>query len=174
MNTKPIYTASSFYEFLRVIFFCSLLIIGFFLLLLVYNENPVVIFILLITDVLFFLTMEYRQISIYEDRIVIKRISIFSTIFNSKGAIYYFKDLREAELPKPESIKELIAEALVIGLVSLISKRSNTTDDERLSFYLELKDGKSIPVYTRFGNYEVKKVVDLINLQIEEGKWKQF
>jgi|GEM_PF-6392204 len=173
MNTKPIYTASSFYEFLRVIFFCALLIIGFFLLLLVYNENPLVILILLIADVLFFLTMEYRQISIYEDRIVIKRISIFSMVFNPKGAIYYFKELREAELPKPDSVKDLIGAALVVGLVSLISKRSNTTDDEHLSFYLELKDGKSIPVYTRFGSYEVKKIVDLINLQIAGEKWKQ-
>ena len=174
MNTKPIYTASSFYEFLRVIFFCALLIIGFFLLLLVYNENPVVILILLIADVLFFLTMEYRQISIYEDRIVKKRISIFSIVFNSKGAIYYFKDIKEVELPKPDSVKDLIGAALVVGLVSLISERRERTDDERLSFYFELKDGKSIPVYTRFGNYEVKKIIDLINLQIVEEKWKQF
>lgn len=43
MNRKPIYTAFSFYEFVKVIFSWTLLAIGFFLLLSVYNENRVLI-----------------------------------------------------------------------------------------------------------------------------------
>ena len=169
MNKKPIYTTFSFYEFLRVIFFGAIFIIGFFVLLSVYDENPAVILVLMIIDVLFIFFMGYKQISLYEDRVVMINLSIFSSIFNSKGSVYYFKDIKAAEFPPPASNDEVAATAVIGAFLRMVSKRRNAvSDDDQLSFYLEMKDGNSISVYTRFENYKIKRIVELINSQIEK------
>lgn len=73
-----------------------------------------------------------------------------------------------------ESVQDLIGAVIVAGLLRSISRRKiPTSDDEQLSFYLAMKDGNSIPVYTRFENYKIKKIVEIINSQIAEEKWKQ-
>ena len=157
MNKKQIYATFSFYEFLRVVFWGAIFIIGFFVLLSVYYENPVVIFMLMVIDILFIVFIGYKQIRVYEDRVVIINISIFSTIFNSKGSVYYFKDIKAAEFPPPASVDEVVATVVIGAFLRMV-----------LSFYLEMKDGNSISVYTRFENYIIKRIVELINSQIEK------
>lgn len=174
MNKKPIYTTYSFYEFLKVIFFWAILAIGFFLLVSVYKENPVVILILLIVDVFFIMIIGYRQISIYEDRVVMMNVSVVSIVLNLRGSKSYFRDMRAAEYPPSASVGDMAGAAIVAGFLRWIARRrTSRSDDEQLSFYLEMKDGTGISVYTGFDDYKIKKIVELINLQIAEEKWKQ-
>ena len=138
-----------------------------------YDENPALILFLLFLDAVFFFLIGYDKMIICEDRIVLMNMSLFKIIFNSKGTTYFLDEIREAKLSEVTPLREIIDAGRLVGLSYrlypfLISKKY------LISFYLEMKDGNSIPVYTNFVSGEIIKIVEIINALIVERVEKQF
>jgi len=92
-------------------------------------------------------------------------MSIFKIIFNSKGTTYFFDEIREAKLSELTPLREMVEIARFVGYsnqyLPFIKK-------SLVSFYLEMKDGNSIPIYTSFVKGEIIKIVEIVNTLIAE------
>jgi hypothetical protein len=130
-----------------------------------YDENPVLILFLLILDIIFFFLTGYDKIIIYEDRIVTMNMSLFKIIFNSKGTTCFFDEIREAKLSELTPLREIVD---VVRFVGMSNRYLPLIKRNLVSFYLEMKDGNSIPIYTSFVSGEIIKIVEIVNTLIAE------
>ena len=172
MRIKRIYTSFSYFDYVKVIFFRIIVVVGFYILLRMYNENPALILLLLLLDVIFFFLIGYDKMIICEDRIVLMNMSLFNILFNSKGITYLFDEIQEVKLPEITPLRDIIEVGRFVGL-STWSYRFFIPGKSLVSFYLEMKDGNSIPIYTRFVSGEIIKIVEIVNTLIAEREGRQ-
>lgn len=142
--------------------------ITFYILLREYDENPGFFLILLILDALFFLLIGYDKIIICEDRMVSMNRSLFEMVFNPKGTTYLLDKVLDAKLPEYSPLRDIISAARLVGRSNWFYLRLIRKDKNWVSFYLEIKDGRSIPIYTSFLEGEIRKIVEIINTLIAE------
>lgn len=168
MRVKLIYTTFSHSEFGKAVFFRIAFLIIFYFLVREYNNNPGLILVLMILDVLFFLLIGYDKIIICEDRMIVKNRSFYEMIFNPKGATYLFDDTGQAKLPAPGLVRTIIRVRRIIGMPSWFFLRLISKEKDWVSFYFEMKGGGIVPVYTDLDEEEIHKIVGIINALILE------
>ena len=173
MRIRHIYTTFSFSMYVKIIFFRIFFLIVFYILLREYDESPAFILLLLVLDVIVILLIGYDKLIICEDRIVSKYMSFYKMILNPKGTTYFLNDIREAKLPS-SPMREIIGAGRFVGLSNWYYLRLLTKEKDWASFYLEMKDEETIPIYTTFELGEINKIVGIINALIAEKASQQL
>jgi hypothetical protein len=144
-----------------------IIIIGFLFVIPHFEENPVVISIVILLCIFFLLILGDDQINIYSDRIEQTTNSLWSLLFTSKATVYYFKDIKAASLPPRPSAEEVTGYFLFALLLPKNSVR-NSTDARPI--YLDLKNGKTAQLLTNLGLTKMQMIVDTINAVIKNGE----
>lgn len=158
MSPKIIYRGFSFLQFfhmlaLRCIVLAALIYIAF-----QFNENPVLISILIILGTLLWLFVGDDQICVFSDRVIQTDTSLATILFNLKEVSYDIKNIKSAYLTPKSSDKGELAVALLFTW--LLPKTSSTS--ERPIFFT-MKDGSTIKITTLLDYNEKEKIVNTVN-----------
>lgn len=164
MKPKLIYHASSFSEFIWSLLLRLACVFAIAYLLMHFEENRVVISVLIGVCLLFIFILGDDQIFVYSDRVVHSTNSLASILFKTKGKSYEIREIEKAYLkPKPE---EKMPNALEIGvivlLVAILPKRRKSHSTTNPIFF-DTKAGKRWQINTDLSEYEMKKVVETVN-----------
>ena len=113
MSSKLIYRGFSFLQFfymlaLRCIVLAALIYTAF-----QFNENPVLISIVIILGIILWIFVGDDQICIYSDRVTQTDTSLATILFNGKEVSYDIKNIRSAYLTPETNDKGEIAIALI-------------------------------------------------------------
>jgi len=168
MSTRRVYIAFSTFHRREIIVIRVLSLLVFYFLLQNYSKSPDLFLVLLIANTLFFLLVSYDKIKIYEDRMAFLNVSILSTVFRSKGTIYLFDEVCRAELPKASFKRDILHSIRFMFFRNSLFFKWATGRETWASFYLEMKDGNRVPIYTTLEEGHIDEVVEIINSRIEE------
>jgi hypothetical protein len=156
-----IYKGTSDSEFLQSILLRAGFLIALAYLAFIYEQNPPIITVLMLICFLSFIYIGNDEIIIYADRVVQTDTSIVGLFLKSGKVIYELADIKSASLPQKPKPPGIFDVGLVILLLSILPKqRYHTT---KAHFYLYLKHGKTISIYTSLGENKNKKIIEIIN-----------
>lgn len=161
--TQPIYTAFSFYSFLRSLIYRLLALTGLIVSLTHYEENPVVISIFAGLCLLFILFIADDRISVYPDKVVQSSNSIVSLLMVSRSTQFLIRDISSASLQPPGDPVKSAAVAVVLYLLPGRSRRHHSSP-----IFLELKNGEMASLETELGKRQMQKIADLINKLVHQ------
>jgi len=159
--SKKLYTGFSAFQIFRTLFFRLAALVGILYSLPHYNENPVVIIVLVAFCSLFIFFIGADQIVVYEDRIIQTTDSLAYLIFRSKDKVVEIENIESAFLStRPPSSPSDISVAVIL---SLILPKSNRTGTYIKPIFFNLKNGKTDQILTHIDNSKMQKIVDLVN-----------
>ncbi len=157
---KVVYKGFSYFNFIWMWVLKLIIAIGIFLSVSHFNENPVVVTIVVVLCILGVLFIGDDQVTVYADRVTQSTNSIAAWLFNFKKEEYRFADISKAYLrPEPSAAEVGIATALLF----LLPKSSSDQQDEGNPIFLDLKNGKQVTLVTSLEYHKMKLVVDNIN-----------
>lgn len=145
--------------------FRSLIMRVFFLALIIYmgvhyDENPVVISILIIASLYIFLIVGSDEIIIDDNQFVQKETALIGYIIGSKKIIHEINTIKTASLPeKPKtSFSEV---GLVLFLTALFPQRTRANRQQQ--FHLNLRNGKTETISTDLSRNKILETIQIIN-----------
>ena len=162
MKQEIIFKAYSFYKILE-----SLLVRFVALIVGIYayahfDENPVVISIVMLISFLTIILIGSPEVIVYSDRIV-KSNDSFLSLLTSKST-YYFKDIDEAYFESHSTVQPNLAEIGVIKLLGLIlPKRHSRPKPEANPVLLKMNNGSTTNLVSDFNQQLKDKLVAEIN-----------
>ena len=123
-----------------------------------FDENPIVISIVVIFCLLIILFIGDDQIIVYPDRVIQKTNSFASLFLKSPDCCYKIQDIKSAYLQSTGSHTEI---GVALLIYSLLPKRN--TSNKSNPIFLDLKNGKTVRIETDLEWNKMKKIIDIIN-----------
>ena len=123
-----------------------------------FNENPLLISILIILGALFILAVGNERIIIYNDKIVQTNDSFLSWILKSKTKPIFINEIQSAYLRPASTLSEAI---VGISLMSILPKRNSGR--RTFPIFFQLKNGKTVQINTNLDFGKMKRIVDIVN-----------
>jgi len=155
--SKRIYTGFSFFEFIWTLFLRIAAVFGLIYSLFYFDENPIIISLVVFLCLLAILFIGDDQIVLYPDRLVHMTNSFASLIFRQKGKTYEIQNIKCAYLQPKGSGSEL---AVGMLLAFMLSKRNSSRSRP---IFLDLKNGETVRIETYLERNQMKKIVNIIN-----------
>ena len=157
---KIIYKGISYLEFVWTLLLKIVAVIGIVYLLPHYNENPIVISVLVFICSLFILFVGDDQIIVYSNKVTQSTNSFASLIFKFKKREYQISDMSKAYL-RPDSTAEEVGVAAI--LYFLLPKTSSNQQSIGRPIFLDFKNGEKVTITTSLEYSKMKIIVDSIN-----------
>jgi hypothetical protein len=167
---RIIYKAASPLSFIVSIFLRGGCIAGLIYLFLHYEENPIVITIVMLICLFLFFFLGNDEVYIYSKRIIVRDTSVISLFQKSK--IYYIADINSASLPEPSGqdrpnvVDTGILAVITAVVIASTSRHRNRFKNNLHPFLLNMKNGDIVTVSVTLSDNTTKRIVDEINTLI--------
>ena len=169
---KKLYIGFSFYDLFVSVILRLILIVAIIYLCTHYRENPVLISILLCLCAVFMLIIGDDMIIVYGDKLVKTDHSFATLIFSMKDKVYYFNEMKRAQLA-PQKPAPTVSEAAIVFLGVLMTKQRGNINNRPNYFTLEMKTGDIVKILTALSDRQINDIVTLTNQYIETNKKHQ-
>jgi hypothetical protein len=133
-----------------------------------FEENRIIISVFACLCLLFIFTLGDDQISVYSDKVVHSTNSLASLLFQSKGKIYFIKEINKAYLKtEEEKMPNAFEVGFIVLLVALLpnGNRSNNATP----IYFDTNTGETWRLNTNLSHKQMKNVVGTVNALIRKS-----
>ena len=159
---KRLYTAFSIFSFLWSLGLRIVCVVGIIYLYTVYDENPMVISVIIGVCCLLIFFLGDDQITVYEDKITQTTNSFYGLLFRPEKRFVKIESIELAYLEKiPDSTTEEIAAALLIR--AMMPKLDTMNKDRRSPIFFKLKNGETKVFQTDLDDDQRMTIVSLVN-----------
>lgn len=164
---KRLYTGFSFFNLLVSIAIRLCLIIAILLIYPHYDENPVVITVVLSIFVILIVIIGNDEIVVYEDKVIETDFSFLALLFKKRKKTILLSDVKRAYIeqkPKPTLSEAAVAIAV---LAMFRTKQSNWKNLNTIFF--ELNNGDTIKWLTDLDSTVVDNIVEAVNFALQKN-----